>query len=380
MQINTQALESRAVDMKNLSTNYIDVATGACDCAFDDAVAKNELINTFPLVSRLLATQASRVMRGRFDLNHVTQTDISKWTLRLPTMVWTTAPKNTGEDCCFESYDFDKCCGEVPLNILCLKDCNSTLDEFIKRDVKVTNRQALDGIANAGESAKAVETRIAKLSFAFFQAYTALLGLENTYTDVTKPFHSLLSVMENEAVTKLYCTDILSTFDQWGCRADFLGAGADYFIAVNPITYRSIDRAVFKGQDGEYPSGWTKNPLTFHGVPFVADFHVPVDMTTGTGEAWIVDGRTTGLFMATDLFVGNEYIKESGIDTSVDSCGASCTYYFNYGAAFNTDASKLAMIVDIPLDTACLNVLGDLGGLITPNTLIPGGDVETTSI
>lgn len=375
--MNIAALEKSAVDMKNLSTNYIDVATG-CDCAFDTATAVSDIQNRFPLVTKLLSTRASSIMRGRFNLNHVDYVDTNKWELKLPTSVWTTEPKNTGTDCCWESFDFDKCCGTVPLNILCLKDCDTMMDTLVKRDVKMTNDQSLAGIANSGETAKAVETRIAKLSFAWYQAYTAILGLDDTYTDILKPFHGLLSVMENPAVMKFYCTDILSTFEELGCRLDFLGGG-NYFIAVNPIVYRSIDKAVFKGQDGEYPAGWTKSPLAFHGIPFIQDSTMLVDFTANTGEAWIIDGDTTGLFMGTDLFVGEDYIKRSGIDTSSDKCGSECTYYFNYGAAFNTDARKLSMIVDIPIDSACINSLGDVQGLINPTTLIPNGQLGGTT-
>lgn len=378
MNINTAALEERAVDMKQLSTNYFDIATG-CDCAFDNATAMNELINNFPIVTRLLSTQASRVMRGKFNMNYVEQTDTSKWNLKLPTTVWTEPPKNTGTECCWQPYDFAKCCGEVPMNILCLKHCDTVFDELVKRDVRITERQSLDQIANSGETAQTVERRIDKLSFAFFQAYTAILGLDNTYTDILKPFHGLLSVMENPAVLKLYSVDILSDFDKLGCRLDVMGGEADYFFATDPITLRTIDRAVTKGQDGEYPAGWTKNPLTFHGVPFVADRTFPVDLVNGTGEVWMIDGRTTGLFMATDLFVGDDFVKESGVDTSSDSCGAECRYYYNYGAAFNTDANKLAQIIDIRLDGACTNVLAGLENLANPTTLIPGPTTATTS-
>ena len=377
MTIEKAVLEQNAVEMKDLSTNYFDVATG-CDCMFDDAVAKAELMNQFPLVTKLLSTRASQIIRGRFNRNYVNQLDTSTWELKLPTQVWTEPPKNTGEECCWQSFDFAKCCGTVPMNLLCLKECGSVFDELVKRDVKVTDRQSLPGIANAGETQEAVERRIAKLSFAFFQAYTAILGLDNTYTDILKPFHGLLSVMENPAVMHMYCVDILSTFESLGCRIDALsGTNTNFFIATHPVTYRAISNAVFKGQDGDYPRGWSNNPLTFHGIPFVQDVHFPVDITNGTGEAWLIDGNTTGLFMASDLFVGNDFIKGSGVDTSVDGCGTECTYYYNYGAAFGMDANKLAVIADIPLDTACVNALGGLEGFINPTTLIPNGAVDS---
>ena len=371
--IDNKTLEQSAVDKKELSTNIIDIAQG-CGCSLDGASLASDITNQFPLVTRLLQTPASARMRQAFDTNHVEYLDTNKWELKLPTTLWTNPPKNTGEDCCFESFDFNKCCGSVPMNIVCLKSCDTAMDRLVKRDLRFGKN--VEGLASSGESAKAIERRIDKASLAWYTGNMAILGQDDVYTDTLKPFHGLLQVMNSPAVMKFYCYDILSVFEDVGCRLSFLSG--NYFIAVNPITYRTIANAVRRGQDGELPRGWTAEPLSYNGIPFVQDSHLLVDFTARTGEAWVIDANTTGLFLATDLFIADSFIDESGVDTTNDSCGAKCTYYYNYGAAFNTDARKLAAIVDIPIDSACFNAMGDLQGLINPNTLIPNGRIDST--
>lgn len=374
--ISTKSLEREAVDFNELSSNFIDIATG-CDCPMDDSTPKAAMENNFPLASWLLGTPMSRVIRNRFDMEHVSQTD-SGWSLKIPGTFWTEIPAAQAQtECCWIPLNFDKCCSEVPMNLLCLKDCDSVFNNLVKRDLRVTSRNAMSGISNAGENAETVERRIARLSFMFFQAHTAILGMDNTYTNILKPFHGLMQVLENPAIQSLYAYDILGVFDELGCRLDVLGGLGNYVIAVNPLIYSSIDAAVVRGQYGEYPSGWDKRDgrLYFRGIRFLEDKLVPVDMSTGTGEAWVLDANSVGLFMATNLMVGDDFIKESGVDTSEDSCGAECTYYYNYGAAFGNNANRLAKIVGIPINSACASVLGDLEGLITPQTLIPNGMV-----
>ena len=377
MNISEKYLDKEAIEVSQLSSNFIEVATG-CDCPMDDSTPKSLMQDYFPLASWLLGTSMSRIIRNRFDMEHVSQTQ-NGWSLKIPGSFWTEIPAAQAQtECCWIPLNFDKCCSEVPMNLLCLKDCDSVFNRLVKRDLRVTSRNAMQGISSAGESAETVERRIARLSFMFFQAHTAILGMDNTYTNILKPFHGLMQVLENPAIQSLYAFDILGVFEELGCRLDVLGGLNNYVIAVNPLIYNSIDAAIVRGQYGEYPAGWTKNngELRYKGIRFLQDKLVPVNMTDNTGEAWVLDGDSVGLFMATNLMVGDDFIKESGIDTSENNCGAECTYYYNYGAAFGNNANRLAKIVGIPVNSACASVLGDLTGLISPQTLIPNGAAE----
>lgn len=375
MNISERKLDREAIDAQKLSS-FIDVATG-CDCPMDDSTPKSAIEDYYPLVNWLLGTPMSRVIRNRFDMEHVSQTE-NGWSLKIPGNFWTNIPKAQAQtECCWIPMDFDKCCSEVPMNLLCLKDCDSVFNNLVKRDLRVTSKNAMRGISNTGESVETVERRIARLSFAFYQAHTAILGMDNTYTNILKPFHGLMQVLENPAIQSMYAYDILGVFDELGCRLDVLGDLSGYVIAVNPLIYNSIDAVITKGQNGEYPRGWSRQNgrVYFKGIRFLEDKLVPVNLADGTGEAWLLDGQAVGLFMATNLMVGNDFIKESGVDTSENNCGAECTYYYNYGAAFANNAQRLAKIVGIPVNSACSSVLSDLKGLITPQTLIPNGAI-----
>lgn len=376
MNISQSRLDEFAVDAQNLAGDFIDVASG-CDCPMDDSTPKSELEDRYPLVSWLVGTPLSRKVRNRFNMEHVVRTD-NGWNLKLPGTFWTLPPAEQSQsECCWIPLEFDKCCSEVPMNLLCLKDCDSVFNNLVKRDLRVTAKNAMEGISNAGESVETVERRIARLSFMFYQAHTAILGMDNTYTNILKPFHGLMQVLENPAIPTLYAYDILGVFDELGCRLDVLGDLRGYVFACNPLIYNAIDAVVVRGQFGEYPTGWSRNggEIYFKGIRFIRDKLVPVNLTDMTGEIWLLDANSTGLFMASNLMVGSDFIKESGVDTSENNCGAECTYYYNYGAAFANNAQRLAKIVGVPVNSACASVLGDISGLIVPQTLIPNGAI-----
>ena len=129
------------------------------------------------------------------------------------------------------------------------------------------------------------------------------------------------------------------------------------------------------GQNGQYPDGWTRSgdEIRFHGISFIQDKLVPVDMEDGTGEVWVLSGESVGLYLGTDLMPAEEYIRLSGDfgKTPAEGCAETCTYYYNFGTAMGNNANRLLRIVDVPIGGACLSAIGDLGGLIQPQTLIP---------
>lgn len=378
MNVDIKDLNKVAVDIDKtqevtaLATNFDEIAS---DCiGLEGFDFKSELQNRFPLVRWLLATSLSRMMRSNtfWSFEYIHKNADGVWTMQVPGAVWTEPPTNTGTECCWVPFDFAKCYGEVPLNLLCLKDCESVFDELVGNAIRISSHDALPPIARRGEKYSQVKKYWARLSFAWFTAYTAILGMDNTYTDILKPFHGLMQILENPAVVHITGANILSGFDQLGCRLALLGDGDKVFV-TNPLIYDSIDAVIVPDQNGNLPAGWSRRngELYFKGNRFLRDTIVPVDMTAGTGEVWMLDGSAVGLALASDLMVTDPFIKGDGIDTSVDNCGAHCDYYYNFGTAINNNPNKLAVITDVPINGACSSSIGDLLGLINPNTLIP---------
>lgn len=367
-------LDRVSVDIEKLATNYPDVIP---DCTGAGAEVKTELINRFPLVVWLLNTALTQRVRAAVRENGLCMThrdSNGKWVMEVPRSVWTELPESTQTECCWQPFDFAKCAGNVPLNLLCLKDCVNIMDELVGRNVRTTT--GLDGVANANESIEATRARVARLSMAFLTAYNVILGVDNTYTDILKPFHGLLSVMSNAAVAQIYGGNILAAFDSAYCRIAILGGQpSDYAFAVNPVMYQSIMSQIVPGANGQLPYGWTRDgdSIRFHGISFIQDKLVPVDLTSGTGTVWVLNREAVGLYLATDLMPADSFVKRSGHQGASiqDGCGNECTYYYNYGAAFNNNANKIMQIVDMPISGTCASAITDLGALIAPKTLIP---------
>lgn len=368
MNISANELDKVSVDAAKLSSNFGEIAYS---CGGNEgAQLKSAIIDRFPLATWLLNTPMARTMRekSRSGLAGIHK-DSNKWVMDVPPTFWTEPAKSTKNECCWVPFDFARCDSNVPLNILCLKDCDSVFDSLVYDVIRISGEDAVPGIARSGERLAEVNERIAKMSMAFLTAQNIVLGLDNTYTDTLKPFHGLLQVLENPAIAHIYGGSILGGFDSLGCRLDVVGGGG--VIWVNPIIKSAIEAEVREDRDGNMPLGWERRngELYFKGRPLREDKIVPVDMTAGTGEAWVLDGDSVGTFLASDLMT--RLIKEGGIDTSENNCGASCTYYYNFGATFGNNANRLAVITDIPVRSACLDSLSDLTGFINPNTLIP---------
>lgn len=368
-------LEAIAVDQKKLASNFTDVIP---DCTGLGADPKTELMNRHPLYSWLINTSLSRRVRGAINsvdngicILHKDATT-GKYVIEIPQTYWSLPAQDTSGECCWVPFDFAKCGPSVPVNRLCLKDCDSIDDEMMGRILKLN--ASYGELGRKGESLNTTKKRIARVSMAFLTAYNAILGTDNNTTDILKPFHGLLQVMSNPAISTISGADILSAFDSMYCRLMILGVD-DVVFATNPIIYNSIMSVVRPGQNGNLPSGWTKNgdEIRFHGIRFIRDKHVPVDLQNATGEVWVLSGDAVGLWMATDLMPADPFIKESGHkeESLADGCGSSCTFYYNYGAAFNNNANKLMNIVNVPISAYCVNATGDLGSLIAPTTLIP---------
>lgn len=370
--INENELAKIAVDSKELASSYADVAR---DCyGLDGAQFASELQDRYPVVMWLLGTSLSQTMRTKVT-NGLLGTRVDEegeYQIQIPRTLWSETPTNSTSECCFSPVEFDKCAGEVPMKLLCLKDCNDIKDVLMNQTIRLANRDAVAPIAYAGETIEAVNDRVAKMSMAMYTAHTIMQGMLTLTTNMTKPFNGLAQVMSNPAVIHIDGSSILNAFEELACRMLVIGYTNGVF-AAHPLVIEAIRKAVAPDQYGRRPDGWfvsDDGTLRFKGVRFIEDKLVPFSTTTNTGEVWFMTGDSVGALMLTDLIPTDRFVR-NGWGFTEENCGSECKYYYNAGAAFSNNANKLAVISNIAITDACANGTADLAGLIVPNTLIP---------
>lgn len=370
-----QSLENIAVDIKYLASNFTDVIPDCCGTDLDAATA---LMNRHPVLNWLLNSELTN--RVQSEMNDrgaqcvIVPDDANGYKIKVPGRFWSLEPDTDEEACCFPPMDFAKCASEVPLTRLCVKDCDSIDHELMGRFFRLD--RSYGEVASAGQDYNEVRRRIAMLSMAFYMARNMMLGTVGTTAPGLKSFHGLLGVMANPAVVAVPGGNILSAFATIACRVYATGGDfANYIIAVNPIIKQTLLAVVRPGRNGEFPDGWTRtgDEIRFHGALVVEDRFVPFNMTNSTGEAWFLASDAVGGWMATNLLPSDDFIKRGAYteETVANGCGSECVYYYNYGAVFNNNASRLAKVVNIPASAYCAAGTGDLGALINPTTLIP---------
>lgn len=374
LNLSTKTLEQVALDAEvMLATNITDMP----DCSGADVNPKTEIINRFPLTDWLRTTSLANRIRSEINndgLCLVHKDCDGKWVVEAPREMWTQIPDAQAvEECCWPPFEFSKCGGNSPLSLLCLKSCESMMDVIMNR--RVNFGQDIEGIASRNEKIRQVKTRVDLLSMAFYTAYTTILGRDNVTTNILKPFHGLVKVLENPAVAVVNGTNILAAFDSVACRLAVFGYDRNFVFAIHPVLYQGLLNEIVPGQYGTLPQGWTRNgdTLTYKGIGFIQDKLVPVDLADGTGEIWVLNGDAVGLYLETDLMPTEEYRRYDGDyeKTRTDGCAEECVYYYNVGGVVGNNAHKLMRIVDVPLSGACTAAIGDLGSLIIPQTLIP---------
>lgn len=367
-------LDSRAVDMRTaqkLASNFIDIIS---DCqSLEDFDLRNALQDEYPLAVWLMGTRFSRVLRDmesdpqRF---HKGGEGEAQWVMDVPGSVYTLAPVNSGDDCCWTIPDFAKCAGSVPMAFVCLKDCDNIFDSLVYDKLRINAKAALERFARQGETLAQVENRIRHLWMAFYTMHTLILGTMNTSDNIVKPFHGLLEVLQNDAVISISGANILAAFDSIGCRLAVLG-GDDWVFALNPLLYRSLDAAVVADERGQLPAGWSRvnGRLRYNGIGFIDDKLVPIDMENMTGDIWLIDGSNTGAYLAYDL--GREAERETFTEeTKANGCGTECHFLYNFGTVANNNANRVMVISGVPVSSAC-TAISDLAALINPTTLVP---------
>ena len=368
-------LDRRAVspeELQKLSTNFIDIIS---DCeGIEDFSVRNELQDYYPLASWLMNTSLARLIRERSrdpQKFHKSEEGVD-WEMDLPGAVWTLAPSNSGDDCCWTMPDFAKCSTSVPLFLLCLKDCDKIFDKLVMERLQINSATDLAGIARSGESVERVNERLRIMWFAFYLAHTMVLGTSTTSDNITKPFHGLYEVLQNNAVVSIDGTNPLAAFRSIGCRLDVLGGLSGFTFWANPLIRASIREMIVPDESGRYPTDWSRNgdEIYFKGIPVREDKLVPVDMTNGTGDVWLLAGDAVGAFFAYNL--NDPYIVEDDFteETKANGCAQLCTYLYNFGTVASNNANRLMVISGVPISNACTEI-ADLAGLINPQTLIP---------
>lgn len=365
------ALDARAMTPEKLASNFIDIIS---DCeGLEDFSLRNELQRYSELATWLLATPFANMMRRRStdpQKFHKSADEGVEWEMDVPGTVYTLEPSNSGDDCCWTIPDFAKCAGKVPLNFVCLKDCDSIFDKMVYDRLRIDSRIDLEGFARDGETLAEVENRIRHLWMGFYTLHTVILGTMATSDNIVKPFHGLLEVLQNPAVISISGANILGAFDSVACRLAVLGG--NFVFALNPLIYNSLEEVIVPDERGVYPAGWSRQNgrLRFRGHGFITDKLVPVDMDNLTGEIWVLDGSAVGAFLAYNI--GNEMeIRDDFTEKSkADGCGQLCTYLYNFGTVANNNANRLMIITNVPVSSACTEI-ADLASLINPTTLVP---------
>lgn len=331
------------------------------------------------LVNWLLSTPLSTTLKNASKrMSEVFMRDSTgKWNILLPQSVYTTPPEDTSGLCCWTPFEIAHCGSMADIDLLCLQDCTPILDEFINKDRRAGSNDLTNYFLNEGESVWDARLRMNRLSMQFFTEHELILGLPNVGTKVLKPFNGLLSVLENPAVLQTSGVDVISAFKDIKCRYSVLGGMQGFVYAVNPLTYDAISEQVQPGKFNTLPDGWTKtgNTLSYNGVSFIPSKKVPIDITAGTGEAWLLHSSVVGAYLgAGGLQPGADFIREgySFNNKPGEGCATDCINYYNYGTVAGTNPNYMMIIKDIPLSPNCLGgTLQGLDNLITPETLVP---------
>ena len=379
MNFSTGQLERYSVGIDTVSKYSSNIGFIGMDPHFENNQLANESQNEFPLVDWLMNTAMSR--RARAEKNagtwRILDGEDGKLYYQLPWTVGTTLPEDTTGECCWVPMELQKCGDKAPLNLLCLKYCEDLLRKLISDTTRFGSHDLIaPPLTREGQTINEAIENMNLMSMAWFTARNIILGTSTTGTATLKPFHGLMEVLEDPAVVKTVGANVLGAFESLGCRIANMGSG-DFVFAVHPLVYEGISKEIVKGQFGEYPAGWNKTDagnITFKGIGFIQDKLVPVDVTEGTGEVWLLDGQTVGVIMGTTLRPAEDFRREvfDANNKPESGCATECKYYYNYGTVFGTNADKLMVISGVPISSSCLgDALDGLDYMIKPQTLVP---------
>lgn len=379
--VDVYELEKKSVDFAKIE----QIAEVLGDCALlNGADIKNDIEQNFPLTMWLTRTNLARRIKANAGLGLLNKYKASegrfagKWMIKLPGKVWTTPADDSQFDaCCWVGDDIAKCSGEMPLEMVCLKDCENIYDTLATR--ALTFGVQVDGLVTKDETIKQLKDFINIRSLAMHSAYTMVQGTWGSGSGLVKSFHGLAEVLSNPAILKLDASEIgvLAAFDTLGCRIAAMGGDISGKVFwAHPMTYENIKRLIKKDIYGNYPDNWTVDGDTvrFYGIPFRVTKEVPFHFADALGTVYLLDSDAVAGVWSTDIAVTNpDFIRRTYSYGGADNqCGIDCEYRYNIGGVGANDANRLAVITNIPTSNICMNAIGDLEKLLVPDTIIPG--------
>lgn len=371
-------LQNKSIDLDEFSNfnNIGEIGINVVD--YSNNTPANEFQTNFPLVSWLLNTPVSRQAQSAHDRGQLRpfKGQDGLFHVMTPVKYGTTSPVDTTGECCWVPFDLTKCMGEVPIHMLCLKDCYPVLQNLIYDKNRFQPNDMINYFQREGETYTQARERMARMSMAFFTAHNIILGTSQTETPVLKPFHGLMEIMEGADVIKIVGSNVIAAFDEIACRLSVLGTG-NYAFAMHPVVYEGLKIAIQPGQNGLLPLGWSKDAngdVRFMGHPIIVDKDVTFDPDAGTGDIWMLEGGSLGAIMGTGLEPSERFTRETQSVTTnrEEGCMTECKYYYNYGTVFAIDTNKLAVITDVPIASNCFGEgMNGLDFLMKPETIVP---------
>lgn len=378
--MNTEQIKKSAVDVEKLASieNIVNVL-GGCSLTAGGSI-ENEVYKQFPLAMWLLNTPFSARVNAMVEeglLNYHKQEigGATEDVINVPGTIYTTNPTDTEGECCWQPVDIAKCEGQVPMKLVCLKDCEDIKDTLLYARHRIGKE--IDGLNDKDTRVQELKDKIAKWSLAMFTARNIVLGMTTLESETLKPFHGLMQVMSSPVIAGFDASvvGLLNSFEMLGCRLATLTTGTENMVfAVHPLIYNTIARAVKKDLRGDYPQGWTKTDdgiVKYMGIGFILDKTVPYDIESGYGDVWLLDGDSVGAKMGTDLFVSDPFYIRDAYTFGETNCGGDCKYWYNVGAVFANNANRLAVISNIKITNNCQEGTKDLDAVVNPITPIP---------
>lgn len=321
-------------------------------------------LGDFNITSPMVAALLEKL--GDSSLGSFSKDQNGDWVITSYT--WGTTDPDDGEGCCFVPFDIQACKDQAKVFSLCLKDCETTLDKMMNKELGYKGTDLLNYFQRLDWTYDQSLQFMAWFSFAYRTQRVIAQGLVDYQGPGLRPFHGVAEVMSHPAVTPLRGADILGGFAQAGCVIDVLTAGAtaNYAIFVHPLGHAAIDAVVTEGRNGKLPAGWERGnfgsfhgtPVTlkFKGIPVVKDYYVPKDLeVNNTFEAYIIDLSTTRASMVyNDLMIPKEAIYTSQTIDPTDNCTfVTCDVYENAGVVHSSNYARNILISDMPLGAHC---------------------------
>lgn len=293
--------------------------------------------------------------------------------------VYRKALDDDGSTCCVCGSGFETCKGiKTELKPFCVSECIEDTMDVLLQEAGWNPLQSQDmenPYAKKGESIGSIQSRKMLTEFAFYADRVQLLGTLTGTGNGLRPMFGLLEGLSDASVVSFTgAAGILPAIEALECRDIYTGA-SDWGIAVHPLTKKSLIAKYRKMPADQRPSGVTvgENSISFNGKPVLMSYHVPADVATGFGEAWVVNRNGAGLFpllKSPKTFVDTTMTNTPDTANTLEGCLKKCIYIYNAYGLVLSGYDAIVRITDIPLDQHCLaGMFGlDVDELVQPDS------------